>query len=147
MNNSCVKIKRISWPLCSSQWRDCFKSVALGTRFEPEGCPAVLWTPIFGRNTRKIHLISSHVKGKHAFWTAVFNVWLKAVWAPQHGHPNRGRPRTTYIDTMRADSGLDNTKETRDAMLHQVVRNDFVRMAQDDFRPEKAHKHISTFQS
>ena len=119
----------------------------MGTRFEPEGCPDVLWTPIFGRNTRKIHLISYHVKGKHAFWTAVFNVWLKAVWAPQHGHPNRGRPRTTYIDTMRADSGLDNTKETRDAMLDQVVWKDFVRMALDDSRPEKAHKHISTFQS
>ena len=48
---------------------------------------------------------------------------------------------------MRADSGLDNTKETRDAMLDQVVWKDFVRMVQDDSRPEKAHKHISTFQS
>ena len=49
---------------------------------------------------------------------------------------------------MRADSGLDNTKETRDAMLDKVaVWKDFVRMAQDDSRPEKAHKHISTFQS
>ena len=25
----------------------------LKTRFSPEGCPAVLWTPIFGRNKRK----------------------------------------------------------------------------------------------
>ena len=24
-------------------------------------------------------------------------------WEPQHGHPNRGRPRTTYIDTIKAD--------------------------------------------
>ena len=48
---------------------------------------------------------------------------------------------------MRADSELDNTKETRDAMLDQVVWKDFVRMAQDDSRPEKAHKHISTFKS
>ena len=23
------------------------------------------------------------------------------LWELQHGHPNRGRPRTTYIDTMR----------------------------------------------
>jgi len=58
----------------------------------------------------------------------VFNIWLKAVWAPQHGHPNRGRPRTTYIDTIKADSGVDNTKEIRDAMLDQVVWKDFVRM-------------------
>ena len=77
----------------------------------------------------------------------VFNVWLKAVWAPQHGHPNRGRPRTKYIDTIKADSGLDNTKEIRVVMLDKVVWKDFVRMAQDDSRPEKAHKHISTFQS
>ena len=24
------------------------------------------------------------------------------LWEPQHGHPNRGRPRTTYIDTIKA---------------------------------------------
>ena len=46
-------------------------------------------------------------------------------WEPQHGHPNRGRPRTTYIDTIKADSGLDDTKEIRDAMLDQVVWKDF----------------------
>ena len=28
-------------------------------------------------------------------------------------------------------------------MFDQVVWKDFVRMAQDDSRPEKAHKHIS----
>ena len=44
---------------------------------------------------------------------------------PQHGDPDRGRPRTTYIDTIKADSGLDNTKEIRDAMLDQVVWKDF----------------------
>ena len=75
----------------------------------------------------------------------VFNVWLKAVWTPQHGHPNRGGPRTTYIDTIKADSGLDNTKEIRVVMFDKVVWKDFVRMAQDDSQPEKAHKHISTF--
>ena len=85
--------------------------------------------------------------GKHAFWTAVFNAWLKAVKEPQHGHPNRGRPRTTYIDTIKADTGLDNTTEIRDAMLDQVVWKDFVRMAQDDSRPEKPRKHISTLHS
>ena len=46
-------------------------------------------------------------------------------WEPQHGHPNRGRPTTTYIDTIKADSGLDDTKELRDAMLDQVVWKDF----------------------
>ena len=46
-------------------------------------------------------------------------------WEPQNGHPDRGRPRTTYIDTIKADSGLDDTKEIRDAKLDQVVWKDF----------------------
>ena len=32
---------------------------------------------------------------------------------PQKSHPNRGRPRTTYIDTIKADTGLYNTTEMR----------------------------------
>ena len=51
---------------------------------------------------------------------------------PQKGHPNRGRPRTTYIDTIKADTGLDNTKEIRDAMLNQIVWKDFIRTARDN---------------
>ena len=35
---------------------------------------------------------------------------------PQNGHPNQGRPRTTYIDTTKADTGLDNTEETTNLM-------------------------------
>ena len=42
----------------------------------------------------------------------------------------------TYIDTFKADNGLDNTKEITDAMLDQVVWKDFIRMARDDPRPE-----------
>ena len=41
----------------------------------------------------------------------------------------------TYIDTIRADTGLHNTKEIRDAMLDQVVWKDFIRMARDDSGP------------
>ena len=58
------------------------------------------------------------------------------LWEPQHGHPNRGRPRTTYIDTIKADTGLDNTKEIRDAMLNQVVLKDFIRTAWDNTWPK-----------
>ena len=48
------------------------------------------------------------------------------------GCQNGGRPRTTYIDTTKADTGLDNTKETRDAMLDQAVWKDFVGMTRGD---------------
>ena len=58
------------------------------------------------------------------------------LWEPQHGHPNRGRPRTTYIDNIKADTGLDNTKEIRDAMLNQVVLKDFIRTAWDNPWPK-----------
>ena len=58
------------------------------------------------------------------------------VWEPQHGHPNRGRPRTTYIDIIKADTGLDNTKDIRDAMLNQVVWKDFIRTARANSRPK-----------
>ena len=54
------------------------------------------------------------------------------LWEPQQGHPNRGRPRTTYIDTIKADTGLDNTSEIRDAMLNQIVWKDFIRTARDN---------------
>ena len=58
------------------------------------------------------------------------------LWEPQHGHPNRGRQRTTYIDTTKADPHLDNAKEMRDAMLDQVGWKDFIRMALEDSRPK-----------
>ena len=54
------------------------------------------------------------------------------LWETQHGQPNRGRPKITNIDTIKADNGLDNTKEIRDALLDQVVWKDFVRTARDD---------------
>ena len=48
-------------------------------KFWPEGRPAVLWTPIFGRNTRKIHLISHTFTGKREFWTASFQCLAKSL--------------------------------------------------------------------
>ena len=48
-------------------------------RFWPEGRPAVLWTPIFGRNRRKIHLISHTFTGKREFWTASFQCLAKSL--------------------------------------------------------------------
>jgi len=58
------------------------------------------------------------------------------LWEPPHGHPNRGRPRTIYIDTIKADTGLGYSKEMRDAMLDHVVWKDFIRKVRDDSRPK-----------
>jgi len=58
------------------------------------------------------------------------------LWEPQHGHPNQGKHRTIYIDTIKAESGLDDTKEIRDAVLDQVVWKDFIWTARDNSRPK-----------
>ena len=42
-------------------------------------CVRSLLMPIFGRNTRKIHLISYNFMGKHAFWTASFHCLVKSL--------------------------------------------------------------------
>ena len=38
------------------------------------------------------------------------------LWEPKHGTRSRGRPATTYIDTLRRDIGLSNTGEIRALM-------------------------------
>ena len=53
---------------------------------------------------------------------------------PQHGHSNRDRQRPTYIDTIKADTGLDNTKETTEAMHDHVVWKGFI-TAGDNSQP------------
>ena len=62
------------------------------------------------------------------------------LWEPQHGHPNRGTPRTTYMDTIKADTRPDNTKQIRGAMFDQVVWKDFIRIARDDSLPKQVSK-------
>ena len=40
------------------------------------------------------------------------------LWEPKHGTRSRGRPATTYIDTLRRDTGLSNTGEIRALMIN-----------------------------
>lgn len=61
-------------------------------------------------------------------------------WEPQHGHPDRGRAITSYIDTIKDDIGLEKTTEIRDTMLDQAVWENFVMMAGGDSRPKKKRK-------
>ena len=62
------------------------------------------------------------------------------------GNPNMvtqivSKLRTTYINPIKANTGLDsNTKEIRNAMLDQVVWKDFVRKAQDDSQLKLVNK-------
>ena len=61
-------------------------------------------------------------------------------WEPQHGHPDRGREITSYIDTIKDDIGLEKTTEIRDTMLDQAVWENFVRTAGGDSWPKKKRK-------
>ena len=61
-------------------------------------------------------------------------------WEPQHGHPDRGRAITSYIDTIKDDIRLEKTTEIKDTMLDQAVWENFVRMAGGDSRRKKKKK-------
>ncbi len=38
------------------------------------------------------------------------------LWMPSDGHPSRGRRRTTYVDNLLQDTGMDSTQELRTIM-------------------------------
>ena len=38
------------------------------------------------------------------------------LWEPTHGQRSRGRPHTTYVDTLRRDTGLSSTSELQTLM-------------------------------
>ena len=42
------------------------------------------------------------------------------LWEPTHGKKSRGRPHATFIDTLKRDSGLNNTAEIRTLMMDRV---------------------------
>ena len=41
------------------------------------------------------------------------------LWQPQHGQTKRGRPNTTYIQTLPEDTGFATIREVRTAILDQ----------------------------
>ena len=43
------------------------------------------------------------------------------LWEPQHGHRGRGRPRTTYVDTLKRDTGAKSTSELATLMEDRKV--------------------------
>ena len=48
------------------------------------------------------------------------------LWEPLHGRDGRGRPRQTYIDTLRADTGLQDTQDIANLMEHRERWKDIV---------------------
>lgn len=58
------------------------------------------------------------------------------LWDPIHGHPNRGRRKITYINNIKADTGLETNEELRTAMMDRDTWKDFIRLARGNSRPK-----------
>ena len=43
------------------------------------------------------------------------------LWEPTHGHRGRGRPRTTFVDTLKKDTGVTSAKELEALMADRSV--------------------------
>ena len=43
------------------------------------------------------------------------------LWEPHHGQRSRGRPQTTYVDTLKKDTGVKSTSELASLMADRDV--------------------------
>ena len=43
------------------------------------------------------------------------------LWEPTHGHRGRGRPKTTFLDVLKSDTGAENAEELAGMMSDRKV--------------------------
>ena len=55
------------------------------------------------------------------------------LWEPLHGRAGRGRPRQTYIDTLRADTGLQDTRDIANIMEHRERWRDIIHGSREHY--------------
>ena len=66
-------------------------------------------------------MVSSDINSKYML------TYIKLVlWEPTHGHRGRGRPKTTYIDTLKRDTGAFKASEIVVLMADKRLRKDLV---------------------
>ena len=46
---------------------------------------------------------------------------LDLFWMPKHGKKGRGRPKKTFIDNIKEDTGLDDLEEIRSIMMDRKL--------------------------
>ena len=69
-----------------------------------------------------LSLISDTMKSRrlklagHTFRDKTSPAHLTVTWDPQHGSMSRGRPSTTFVDSLLRDTGLNNTAELEACM-------------------------------
>ena len=61
-------------------------------------------------------------------------------WEPQHGESGRGRPHFTYIDCLKADTGLKDKEEIGNLMLDRSLWRDVIRSVRQ-YYPKRIQSH------
>ena len=57
----------------------------------------------------------------HVFRDLSSPAHMTVTWQPKHGHLNRGRQHTTFVDTVLRDTGLGNVKELETCMKDREI--------------------------
>ena len=57
----------------------------------------------------------------HVFRDTTSPAHLTVTWNPPHGVTKRGRPVTTFVDTLLRDTGLENVKELENCMKDRNI--------------------------
>ena len=58
------------------------------------------------------------------------------LWEPKHGQASRGRPSTTYLDTLKNDTGLKCCNEIKAVMMDRSMWRGFAKLARVGTRPK-----------
>ena len=58
------------------------------------------------------------------------------LWEPHHGYSKRGRPATTYLDTLREDTGIKSCSEIKAVMMDRNIWRGFVHQVRVGTRPK-----------
>ena len=58
------------------------------------------------------------------------------LWDPQHDYSKRGRPTTTYLNTLRDDTGIRSCSEIKAVMMDRNLWRGFVHQVRVGTRPK-----------
>ena len=67
------------------------------------------------RVTDKVRARRMRLAG-HCVWHPELAASQLILWEPKHGERGSGRPKTTYVDTLKRDAGLSSTSELKTLM-------------------------------
>ena len=67
------------------------------------------------------HLLKRLKLAGHAIRHPELPLSKEIFWKPFHGHRGRGRPRTTFVDNLLIDTGVETTGELETLMLDRMV--------------------------